>query len=92
LLEKPRSRPIWFLGFSNYEKGALRQEIWKWSMVCSMFLRSGWSFVRSALLVRGGTSKTRLSPHLHKVLTWSNKVSPWTSHTALIYTHTHFTL
>jgi hypothetical protein len=66
-----------FLGFSNHEKGAPRQ-ILKWSMVCSTFSRNGWSVVRSALLAKGGTSKKRPSPHLHKVLTWSNKVSPWT--------------
>jgi hypothetical protein len=39
-----------------------------------MFLRSGWSIVRSALLAKGGTSKKILSPHLHKVPTQSNKV------------------
>jgi hypothetical protein len=31
--------------------------------------------VRSASLAKGGTSKKRLSLHLHKVLTQSNKVS-----------------
>jgi hypothetical protein len=41
-----------FLGFSNHEKGAPRQEILKLSMVCSMFLRSGWSVVRSELLAK----------------------------------------
>jgi hypothetical protein len=46
-----------FLGFSNHENGALRQEISKLSIVCSMFLRSGWNDVRSALLAKGGTSK-----------------------------------
>jgi hypothetical protein len=43
-----RSCPMWFLGFSNHEKGAPRQEILKWSTVCSTFSRSGWSIVRSA--------------------------------------------
>jgi hypothetical protein len=52
-----RSRSVWFLGFSNHEKGAPRQEISKWSRVCSTFSRSGWSVVRSASLVKGGTSK-----------------------------------
>jgi hypothetical protein len=33
-------------------------------MVYSTFLRSGWSIVRSALLVKGDTSKKRPSPHL----------------------------
>jgi hypothetical protein len=40
-----RSRSMRCLGFSNLEKGAPRQEISKWSTVCSMFLRSGWSVV-----------------------------------------------
>jgi hypothetical protein len=44
------SCPMRFLGFSNHEKIALRQEILKWSTVCSTFLRSGWSIVRSVLL------------------------------------------
>jgi hypothetical protein len=79
-----RSHPMWFLGFPNHEKGAPKQEISKWSMVCSTFLRSGWSTVRSASLAKGGTSKKRLSPHLHKVLIESNKVSPRTFQTALI--------
>jgi hypothetical protein len=80
-----RSRPMRFLGFDNHEKGALRQEISKWSTVCSTFSRSGWSVVRSASLAKGGTSKKRPSPHLHKVPTRSNKVSPRTFQTALVY-------
>jgi hypothetical protein len=80
-----RSHPMWFLGFSNHDKGAPRQEILKWSTICSMFLRSGWSVVRSALLAKGGTLKKKPSLHLHKVPTWSNKVSPWTLQTALVY-------
>jgi hypothetical protein len=48
-----------FLGFSNHEKGAPRQEISKWSTVCSTFSRSEWSVVRSASLSKGGTSKKR---------------------------------
>jgi hypothetical protein len=43
-----RSRPMRFLGFSNHGKGAQRQEISKWSSVCSTFSRSGWSVVRSS--------------------------------------------
>jgi hypothetical protein len=53
-------------------------------MVCSMFSRRGWSVVRSASLVKGGTSKKRLWPYLHKVLTRVNKVSPQTLQMALI--------
>jgi hypothetical protein len=73
-----RSCPMQFLGPSNHEKGAPRQEISKWSVVGSTFLRSGWSIVRSASLAKGVTSKKRLLPHLHKVLTRNNKVSPQT--------------
>jgi hypothetical protein len=73
-----------FFSFSNHEKGALRQEILKLSTVCSMFSRSGWSFVRSASLAKGGTSKKRPSPHLQKVPTWSNKVGSQTLQRALI--------
>jgi hypothetical protein len=51
-----------FLGFSNHEKGALRQEILKSSMVCSTFWRSGWSVVRNALLAKGGASKRDCHP------------------------------
>jgi hypothetical protein len=55
---------MWLLGFSNHEKRGPRQEISKWSIVCSTF-SSGWSTVRSALLAKGGTLKKRLSAHLH---------------------------
>jgi hypothetical protein len=78
-----RSRPMRFLGFYSREKRALRQEISKWWTVCSTFSRSGWSVVRSASLAKGGTSKKRPSPHLHKVPTRSSKVSPRTLQTAL---------
>jgi hypothetical protein len=78
-----RSHPTRFLGFSNHEKGAPRQEISNWSTVCSTFSRSGWSFIRGASLVKWGTSKKRPSPHLHKVPTRSNKASPRTFQTAL---------
>jgi hypothetical protein len=80
-----RSRPLRFLGFSNHEKGAPRQEISKWLTVCSTFSRRGWSVVRSSSLAKGGTSKKRPSPHLHKVLTRSNKASPRTLQTALVH-------
>jgi hypothetical protein len=50
-----RSRPMRFLGFSNHEKGAPRQEISKRLTVCNTFSRSGWSIVRSASLAKGGT-------------------------------------
>jgi hypothetical protein len=81
---QPKSRPLQFLSFSNHEKGVLRQEITMGSTVCSIFLRSRWSSIRSALLAKGGTLKTRPSPHLYKILTWSNKVSPQTFKTALV--------
>jgi hypothetical protein len=80
-----------FLGFSIHEKGAPRQEISKWSTVCSTFSRSGWSVVKSASLAKGGNSKKRPSPHLHKVRTRSNKVSPQTFQTALVYSFVYST-
>jgi hypothetical protein len=84
--KQSRSRPtLRFLGFSNHENGAPRQEISQWSTVCSTFSRSGWSVVRSASLVKGVTSKKRPSPHLHKVPTRSNKLSPRTLQTALVF-------
>jgi hypothetical protein len=79
-----RSRCMWCLGFSNYEKGSPRKEISKWSTVCSTFSRSGWSVVRSASLAKGGTTKKRPSSHLDKVPTPSNKVSPRTFQTDLV--------
>jgi hypothetical protein len=59
-----RSRPMRFMGFSSHEKGALRrQEISKWSTVCSRFSRSGWSVVKSASLAKGGISKKETAHH-----------------------------
>jgi hypothetical protein len=52
------------------------------------FSRSGWSVVRSASLSKGGGSKKRPSPRLHEVPTRSNKVSPRTLQTALVYQET----
>jgi hypothetical protein len=77
--------PMRFLGFSNHENRAPKQEIFKWSKVCSTFSRSGWSVVRNASLAKGGTSKERPSSHLHKVPTRSNKESPRTFQTALVH-------
>jgi hypothetical protein len=83
-----RSRPMRFLGFSNHEEEASRQEISKRSTVCRTFSRNGWSVERSASLLKGGTSKKRPSPHLHKVPTRSNKVSPRILQMALVlYSH-----
>jgi hypothetical protein len=80
-----RSRSIRFLGFSNHERGASRQDILKRSAVCSTFSRSGWNVVRSVLLSKKRTSEKRPSPHLHKFPTRINKVSPQTFQTALVY-------
>jgi hypothetical protein len=84
-------RPMRFLGF-NHEKGAPKSKppvpLSSWSlrqMVCSKFSRSGWSVVRSASLAKVGTSKKRRSPRLYKVPAQSNKVSPRTLQTALVY-------
>jgi hypothetical protein len=74
-----RSRPMRYLCFLNHEKGAPPVPLSSWSLqqtVCSTFSRSGWSVLRSASLAERGTSKKRPSPHLHKVPTRSNKVSP----------------
>jgi hypothetical protein len=49
--------------------------------------RSGWSVVRNASLAKGDTSKKRPSPHLHKVPTRRNKVSPRTLQTVLVHTY-----
>jgi hypothetical protein len=49
------------------------------------FSRSGWNVLRSASLAKEGTSKKRPSPHLHKVPTRSDTVSPWTLQTVLLY-------
>jgi hypothetical protein len=46
----------------------------------------GGAFLRSASLAKGGTSKKRLSPHLHQFPTRSNKVSPRTFQTAFYIT------
>jgi hypothetical protein len=63
-----------FLGWwSNYE-GRLKSS-WTHLITLFTFLRSGWSIVRSTLLAKGGTVKQRPSLHLHKVPTWSDKVS-----------------
>jgi hypothetical protein len=80
-----RCSPMRFLGFSNHEKEATRQEISKWSMVYITFSRSGWSVVRNASLAEGGTSKKGPSPHLHNVPTRSNKLSPRTFQTSVMY-------
>jgi hypothetical protein len=54
------------------------------STVCSIFSRSGWSVVRSASLVKGGTWKKRPSLYLHKFPTRRNKAIPRTLQTALV--------
>jgi hypothetical protein len=55
-------------------------------MTVTLFSRSGQSAVRSASLAKGGILKKRPSPHLHKVLTQSNKVNPQTLQTVHVYT------
>jgi hypothetical protein len=80
-----RSCPMRFLSFSNHENGAPRQEISKWSMLCSTF-SSGWSVVRSASLAKGCTLEKRPPPNLHNVPTRSNKLSPWTFQMVLVFT------
>jgi hypothetical protein len=78
--------------FSYDEDGAPRSKppvpLSSWSLrqtVCSTFSKSGWSIVRSASLAKGGYSKKRPSPYLHKVPTRSNKASPRTFQTTLVF-------
>jgi hypothetical protein len=69
------------------ERSKLPVTLSSWSLrqtVCSTFSRSGWSVVRRAPLAKEGTWKKRPSPHLHKVPTRSNNVSPKTFQTALV--------
>jgi hypothetical protein len=80
-----RSHLMRFLGFPNNENEAPRQEISKWWTVCSTFSRSGWSVVRSVSLAKGGTSKKRPSPHLHKIPIPNTKVSPRTLQTTFVH-------
>jgi hypothetical protein len=68
---------------SHPEKGSFKTTV-------TPFSRSGWSVVKSASLTKGGTSKKRPSPNLHKVPTRNIKVSPLTLQTALVYACTHF--
>jgi hypothetical protein len=79
-----RSCPMWFLGFFNHGKGAPRQEISKWSMVCSTFLRSRWSIVRSELLAKGGTSKRdchcTFTESQLDVIRWIHELYKWPSY------------
>jgi hypothetical protein len=56
----------------------LQGKAFKWSTVCSTFLRSGWSIERGALLAKEGTLKKRPPLYLHK------KVSPWTTQTVFV--------
>jgi hypothetical protein len=77
--------PMRLLGFSNHEKGAPgRQEITKWSKDCTTFSKRGWSELRSAPFAKRETWKKRPSPHLYKVPTRSNKLSPRNFQTALV--------
>jgi hypothetical protein len=73
-----RSRPMRFLGFSTMKRKLRGKKFRKWSTVCTTFLRSGWSVVRSASLAKGGTSRKRPSPHLHKfrlgVIRWIHEL------------------
>jgi hypothetical protein len=69
---------------SNYE-GCLKSS-WIHLVTPFTFSRSGWDVVRSESFAKGRTSKKRPSPHLHKVPTRSNKVSPRTFQTAFLRT------
>jgi hypothetical protein len=62
-----------------------RQEISKWSTVCSTFSRSGWSVVRSASLSTGGISK-KIDRHCTStkfrlgVIRWVHELFKWPSY------------
>jgi hypothetical protein len=67
-----RCRAVRFLGFSNHEKGS--SEARNFEVIIGLHhVFEEWSVVRSASLAKGGTSKRRPSPHLHKVPSRSNK-------------------
>jgi hypothetical protein len=78
-----------FLGFSNPEKEASRLLL-KLAANGLQHVFEKWveRFVRSASLVKGGTSKRRPSPHLYKVPTRSNKVNPQTFQMVLVLVNT----
>jgi hypothetical protein len=65
--------PCDFWAFPTMKRELQGKKFWSDHHICSTFLRSGWSIVRSKLLAKGVTSKKRPSLHLHKVPTWSNK-------------------
>jgi hypothetical protein len=71
---QPRSVDAPLRLLRHYKKGSFKTTV-------TPFSRNGWSVVRSASLAKESTSKTRPSPHLHKVPTWVNKVSPQTLQT-----------
>jgi hypothetical protein len=80
-------RELWGKKFEVIKRSKLPVPLSSWSLwqtVHTMFLRSGWSVVRSSSLAKGGTLKERPSLHLHKVSTQSNKVRPRTFQTALV--------
>jgi hypothetical protein len=77
--------PMRFLGFSNHEKGAPWQKFRSDQRSAARFREVGWSIVRSASFAKGGASKKRPSPHLYKVPTRSNKMSPRTLETAVVF-------
>jgi hypothetical protein len=78
----------WWKRFRSNFEVIKRSKLSSWSLrqtICSTFSRSGWSVVRSASLAKGGTSKKRPSPHLHKVPTRSYKMSQRTFQTAFLH-------
>jgi hypothetical protein len=82
---QPKSRPMRFLGFSTMKREFLGKKFRTDQRSAARFREVGGALLRSALFAKGGTSKKRPSPHLHKVLTRSNKVNPRTLQTAVVY-------
>jgi hypothetical protein len=78
------SHPI--SGFSNHEKGAFEARNFEVINGLQHVFEEWVERCKNASLAKGGTSKKRPSPHLHKVPTLSNKASPRTLQTVLVET------
>jgi hypothetical protein len=70
---------------SNHEKGAPRKRNFEVINGLQQVFEKWVERCKSASLANGGTSKKRQSPHLHKDPTRSNKGSPRTFQTVLIF-------
>jgi hypothetical protein len=80
----PDLAPCDFWAFPTMKMGLRGKKFRSDERFAAYFSRNGWSVVRNASLAKGGTLKKRPSPHLYKVPTRSNKVSPRTLQTVLV--------